>query len=473
MIYVISKATFGSYNVRDIQCNANWCSCPYSDYALIPDGMVEGILATQGYCDIVLTEDGSEVAAFTAREIPSVPEECWGERTATEAYVDARTMIATDPNNDGNIVLQYGGNVVPGGGGSGGSGGTPGADGFSPIATVVPTEDGALITITDKNGTTEVAVCNGKDGAKGDPGATGKDGADGKSAYQYAQDGGYTGTEKDFGKKLAQEPLVGTTEEITPTQVSEAVSAGRDVSITHVDATYGAFHFNAFTMGVGIDVVYSTGIVNFNGVPTTISLYGQVSTNQWFTSFQSLAKRADIPTKTSQLTNDSGFVTKEDLHAESLVGTTADITPSQVIEAITNGRDLMIIYTDKSFGMFYFTSFDINASLGLVFSSAILQYSGMYAVVELIGNTTANTWQFVMQQIPIMSDIPTKTSQLENDSEYMTVGGYQIIAPKSLKNPYAMTINGTTYDGSSAVDMTAKINDLIDAKLGVIENGSY
>lgn len=124
MIYVISKSTFGEYGVRDIQCNANWCSCPYSDYALIPDGMVEGILATQGYCDIVLTEDGSEVAAFTAREIPSVPEECWGERTATEAYVDARTMIATDPNNDGNIVLQYGGNVVPGGGGSGGSGGS-------------------------------------------------------------------------------------------------------------------------------------------------------------------------------------------------------------------------------------------------------------------------------------------------------------------------------------------------------------
>lgn len=96
---------------------------------------------------------------------------------------------ATDPNNDGNIVLQYGGNVVPGG--SGGSGGTPGADGFSPIATVVPTEDGALITITDKNGTTEVTVPNGKDGA------------DGKSAYQYAQDGGFEGTEEEFAAKLA------------------------------------------------------------------------------------------------------------------------------------------------------------------------------------------------------------------------------------------------------------------------------
>lgn len=115
----------------------------------------------------------------------------------TNAYLEQKfidvTMYATDPNNDGNIVLQYGGNVVPGGGGSGGSGGAPGADGFSPIATVVPTEDGALITITDKNGTTEVAVPNGKDGV------------DGKSAYQYAQDGGFEGTEEEFAEKLAKD----------------------------------------------------------------------------------------------------------------------------------------------------------------------------------------------------------------------------------------------------------------------------
>lgn len=81
MIYVISKATFGSYNVRDIQCNANWDCCPYSDYALIPDELVDGILATKGYCDIVLNEDDNQVASFTAREIPSVPEECCGANT--------------------------------------------------------------------------------------------------------------------------------------------------------------------------------------------------------------------------------------------------------------------------------------------------------------------------------------------------------------------------------------------------------
>lgn len=35
-------------------------------------------------------------------------------------------------------------------------------------------------------------------------GAPGKDGADGKSAYAYAQEGGYTGTEEEFAADLAK-----------------------------------------------------------------------------------------------------------------------------------------------------------------------------------------------------------------------------------------------------------------------------
>ena len=48
----------------------------------------------------------------------------------------------------------------------------------------------------------------GDKGDKGDTGATGATGAAGaagKSAYAYAQDGGYTGTETEFAAKLAQE----------------------------------------------------------------------------------------------------------------------------------------------------------------------------------------------------------------------------------------------------------------------------
>ena len=45
----------------------------------------------------------------------------------------------------------------------------------------------------------------GDTGAKGETGATGAAGAAGKSAYEYAQDGGYTGTEAEFAEKMAAE----------------------------------------------------------------------------------------------------------------------------------------------------------------------------------------------------------------------------------------------------------------------------
>lgn len=95
MIYVISKSTFGDYKVRDIQCNANWDCCPYSDYALIPESMVEGILATKGYCDITLNSAGTEVVSFTARSCPSVPEECHAEDIAATVPKTAKGSTVT------------------------------------------------------------------------------------------------------------------------------------------------------------------------------------------------------------------------------------------------------------------------------------------------------------------------------------------------------------------------------------------
>lgn len=47
---------------------------------------------------------------------------------------------------------------------NGGTGGGSGEDGFSPLATVTQTENGAEISITDVNGTTTATILNGKDG---------------------------------------------------------------------------------------------------------------------------------------------------------------------------------------------------------------------------------------------------------------------------------------------------------------------
>ena len=57
---------------------------------------------------------------------------------------------------------------TPGKDGVNGTDGKDGADGFSPIATVTETDTGAVITITDKDGTTSATIQNGKDAAEAD-----------------------------------------------------------------------------------------------------------------------------------------------------------------------------------------------------------------------------------------------------------------------------------------------------------------
>lgn len=145
---------------------------------------------------------------------------------------------------------------VEGAQGPAGADGKDGADGYSPMASVTQTTTGTVITITDQGGTTTATVTNGKDGApglqgeKGDPGpqglqgiqgvqgpigetgpagpagAQGAPGADGKSAYEYAQDGGYTGTEAEFAEKLAEERLTVDRSLSQSGQAADAASVG-------------------------------------------------------------------------------------------------------------------------------------------------------------------------------------------------------------------------------------------------------
>ena len=72
---VISKMTFGDYEMHDIQVNSSWNVNPYKDYAVVPDEMVNEITATHGFCDLELNEDETEVVSFTRREIPQIPKE--------------------------------------------------------------------------------------------------------------------------------------------------------------------------------------------------------------------------------------------------------------------------------------------------------------------------------------------------------------------------------------------------------------
>ena len=94
----------------------------------------------------------------------------------TNAYIE-RTFIKSvngvSPDENGNVEVQ----------GGGGGTATPGADGFSPVANVVQTDSGAVISITDKSGTTTATIANGRDGEDGYTPVKGKDYFDGQDGY--------------------------------------------------------------------------------------------------------------------------------------------------------------------------------------------------------------------------------------------------------------------------------------------------
>ena len=238
--------------------------------------------------------------------------------------------------------------------GTKGDPGAPGKDGVSPTVSTAATTGGTKVTITDAKGSHEFVVKDGAPGAKGDKGdafayadftteqlaalkgekgdtgatgpqgpqgpqgdtgatgpkgdtgATGaqgpkgdngENGTDGKSAYQYAVEGGYTGTETEFAAKLAQEQLVGTTYSLTPTQVYDAVSAGIPVKVQYTDSTYGLLSFTAFNVAESLNVIVSQTIVYYNGVYILAELNGGKSDNTWGFISTILAQKTDIPSE--------------------------------------------------------------------------------------------------------------------------------------------------------------------------------
>ena len=111
--------------------------------------------------------------------------------------------------------------------GAAGKDGSNGKDGTSVTVKSVSesTADGGSNVVTFSDGKT-VTIKNGKTGTNGSNGAAGK------SAYQYAKDGGYTGTEADFSAKLAEEypkPLIVNVE----LDGDAVAAAGSDVQVNY------------------------------------------------------------------------------------------------------------------------------------------------------------------------------------------------------------------------------------------------
>lgn len=129
----------------------------------------------------------------------------------------------------------------------------------------------------------------GEKGDTGETGATGATGADGKSAYSYAQDGGYTGTESEFAAKLAAEKLPNPYPITFTGAVSETYdgSSAKTIEIPSGGAHEGIYSLlveHTITEDVS-EVVYTNeeypGIANLKHILVSIIFPERQTTGWW------------------------------------------------------------------------------------------------------------------------------------------------------------------------------------------------
>ena len=164
--------------------------------------------------------------------------------------------------------------------------GKDGENGFSPIITQEENDSGYYVTITDAEGTDGFQLLNGRNGSNG------------KSAYLIAIDNGFQGTEEEWLESLkGQDGQDGVLVDAPSdgkmygrqdaTWVEIADIGGGGITDAPADSKAYARKDNAW-----VETVESTNV------------YTKTEADEAF-----LPKTTVIPTKTSELTNDSGFIT--------------------------------------------------------------------------------------------------------------------------------------------------------------------
>lgn len=285
--------------------------------------------------------------------------------------------------------------------GPAGSDGRDGADGFSPIATVTKSGKVATITITDKNGTTTQTVSDGNDGQNGRDGTNGQDGF---SPVANVTKSGDTATITITDKN-------GTT--------TAQVKDGTDATVT-VDSALNSTSENPVQNKV-INSALNTK-ADSSDIPTKTSD---------LTNDSGFITSAAVPTKTSDLTNDSGFITnsvnnltnyytKSQTYTQGEVNSllSAIVIPTKTSDLTNDGSDGTSTYVEADDLATVATSgsyTDLSNRPTIGNATLTIQKNGTN-VQTFTANATSNKTANIT--------VPTKTSDLTNDSNFVSNTDY-------------------------------------------------
>ena len=194
-----------------------------------------------------------------------------------------------------------------------------------------------------------------------------------------------------------------------------------------------------------------TGYAKKTEIPTKTSELTNDSGYITNTALEPYAKTVDIPTKTSQLNNDSGYITANDVPVKSVDGATGDVVTNAVKTTTQTLTDAQKQQARTNIGAGT-SSFDgdynslTNKPTIPTKTSQLTNDSGFITDAALTGYAKT-------------TDIPTKTSQLENDSNYITANE----APVTSVNSKTGAVVLTQDDVGDGITYVRTHNDFTDA----------
>lgn len=95
---------------------------------------------------------------------------------------------------------------------------------------------------------------------------------------------------------------------------------------------------------------------------------------------------------------------------DPLIGSTSTISPQQVAEAMAEGRPIALTHQDENFGGLTVNYFVMATDQSTLMTSGTINVSGSWIAYEMFGNLSNNTWDSVFTPLVKQEDLTNHTS---------------------------------------------------------------
>lgn len=199
--------------------------------------------------------------------------------------------------------------------------------------------------------------------------------------------------------------LTGNTTTVTPTQVKEAILAGRPVAITYTDITYGNLTFTSFGYSLENNVIVANLVATSYSKYILADLTGIINTNGWTLQTTELGTSTDIASNYVKYSESQTLTDEQKTQARTNIGALGTVVPNPTKD--NDAANKAYVDSKVASGGVTVDSSMSDTSVNPVQNKVIKKYVDDHTVVD---STLSNTSTHPVQNKVINSALGNKSS---------------------------------------------------------------